>query len=67
MRGALAPVLSLTYHPRTRMQLMIQVLVPVQGHSDEVAAAVINAGILALLNAGLVLMRGGGVRRQRTV
>lgn len=55
-RGALAPALSLAHHPWMRVQLMIQVLVPVQGHSDEVAVTMVNTGTLALLNAGLMLM-----------
>jgi exosome complex component RRP46 len=58
VRGVLAPSLLLTHHPRTLVQLVAQILVSNHGHKDGGAAAVINAGTLALLNAGSVPMKG---------
>ncbi|KAF9457647.1 hypothetical protein BDZ94DRAFT_1272658 [Collybia nuda] len=71
VRGALAPGLILTKNPRTLVQLVVQILVPFQGQElgkgvmregeaqrDGITVAAINAGTLALLNAGSVPMCG---------
>ncbi|KIL67575.1 hypothetical protein M378DRAFT_52846, partial [Amanita muscaria Koide BX008] len=62
IRSALLPSLILTQHPRTLIQL---VLLPLSQHrltgigSDHaLAAALVNASTLALINAGSVPMRG---------
>ncbi|KAF5380372.1 hypothetical protein D9615_004508 [Tricholomella constricta] len=61
VRGVLAPSLVLVNNPRTLVQVVVQVLGSGSGKEEEragVMAAVVNAGTLALLNAGSVPMRG---------
>ncbi|TRM62895.1 3' exoribonuclease family, domain 1-domain-containing protein [Schizophyllum amplum] len=59
VRAALSPAVFLHQYPRTLLQLMIQALSPARAKQDDgLLAAMINAGSLALLNAGSVAMRG---------
>ncbi|PFH52973.1 hypothetical protein AMATHDRAFT_138653 [Amanita thiersii Skay4041] len=69
IRAALTPSLILTHNPRTLIQFVGQSLTPsllLASHTsagqtnwdDALAAALINAGTLALLNAGSIPMRG---------
>ncbi|KAF7318481.1 Exosome component Rrp46 [Mycena chlorophos] len=58
IRSALLPALILTQNPRTLVQLVVQSLSTTGGTQDALVAACINAGSLALLNAGSVPMRG---------
>jgi exosome complex component RRP46 len=64
LRSLLIPSLILTQNPRTLVQLVVQSLTPLEvcaGNNfriSSLAAAMINASTLALLNAGSVPMRG---------
>ncbi|KAL1747343.1 ribosomal protein S5 domain 2-type protein [Schizophyllum fasciatum] len=59
VRAALSPSIFLQQYPRTLIQLMIQALSPARAlNDDSLLAATINAGSLALLNAGSAAMRG---------
>ncbi|KAG5641602.1 hypothetical protein DXG03_004666 [Asterophora parasitica] len=67
VRGVLAPSLVLVNNPRTLVQIVVQVLSNGTGSGRNtgkekeragVTAAIVNAGTLALLNAGSIPMRG---------
>lgn len=60
VRNVLTPSLILTVNPRSLVQLVVQSLSPTHGGKFGLGmvAAMINAGTLALLNAGSVPMRG---------
>ncbi|KAF9446124.1 hypothetical protein P691DRAFT_674246 [Macrolepiota fuliginosa MF-IS2] len=59
IRAALLPSLILNRHPRTLIQLVVQALSFTRTQwKDVLIASMINAGSLALLNAGSIPMRG---------
>jgi exosome complex component RRP46 len=53
-----APSIILTQNPRTLVQLVVQSLTPSVNFGDALIAAMINASMLALMNAGSIPMRG---------